>query len=221
MAFSDLMKKWHKKYVEDEEEKTHFSHSLSYHTYFQGYSEKKVVRPGGGYSIVREYTADYLAFTEKKQEWILRKVLYAIFYFGSAALTLLALFSHSRANSAGWVAVFGVLQMVMLLLMLIPLGNYLLAPIYLRMGQFNISARRLSHFAVPTSVFAGLYLITAVSWYMANQSIPAGKDVLCLVFQLAATAMILALTVWEGKTTYKRIANDAVKKTGFDGNEIW
>lgn len=216
------MKKWHKTYVEDEEEKTHVSHSPSYHNYFQGYSEKKVLGENGkGYRIVRKYTADYLTFTEDKGRWIRFKILYTCLYLASCALTLLALFSGAQANSAGWVAVFGVLQMVMWLLMLIPMGNYVAAPMYMRMGQFNISAKRLGNYAIPATVLAAMYLLLSLIWYTVKQTAPVGKDILCLLYQLCSTAAIGALCVTEYRTKYIRIPNKNVDQSGFDANEIW
>ena len=222
MGFSELMKKWHRRYVEDEEEHTHFSHSISYHNYFQGYSEKKVLRGDGkGYRIVREYTAPYLYFTESKRTWICFKLLYAVLYLGFVALCLLALLSDAGANKAGWVAVFGVLQMIMALLMLIPAVNYMAAPMYMRMGQYNISAKRLGQYAKPASALAVLYLVTSLIWYAVHIALLKSDDLLVLGFQLLSVSAILALCILEHRMEYKRIANPASDAKGYDGNQIW
>ena len=222
MGFSELMKRWHRRYVEDEDEKTHFSHSISYHNYFQGYSEKKVLRgEGKGYRIEREYTAPYLAFTESKRTWICFKLLYAALYLTSAALCLLTLISGARANDADWVAVFGVLQMVMALLMLIPAVNYMIAPMYMRMGQYNLSAKRLGLFAKPASALAVLYLVMSLIWYVVQGTPPGSGDLLGLAFQLFSVSAVLALCILEHKMKYKRIANPASDAKGYDGNQIW
>ena len=222
MGFSDLMKKWHKKYVEDEDEKTQFHHSTSYHNYFQGYSERKVLGDRGvGYSIQREYTAHYLAFTLDRGKWIRFKVLYAALYLASAALTLLALFSGARALRAGWVAVFGVLQLLALLLLLIPMGNYLAAPMKMRLGQYNLSAKRIGQYSIPAAILAGLFLLTAAVWYAVMTTAPEGADILALCFQAVSTAAIAALCITENRMKYRRIANDAADRTHYDENEIW
>ncbi len=222
MSFSDLMKKWHKRYVEDEEEKTHFSHSLSYHNYFQGYSERKVLNPGGnGYRIQREYTAHYLAFTEDKHSWIRYKILYAALYFISAALSVLALFTRAQANRPGWVAVFGVFQALMLLMMLIPMVNYLCFPMYMRLGQYNISAKRVGQFAIPAAAFSILYFLTGLAFYIIKQATPVGNDIRWMVIQFFSAAAILVLSVLESKMKYKRIENTVNKETGYNENEIW
>lgn len=222
MSFSDLMKKWHRRYVEDEDDKTQFSHSASYHNYFQGYSEKKIMRAGGkGYQIVREYTAHYLAFTEDKGRWIRFKILYAALYLGSAALTLLSLFSGAGINDVDWAALFGVLQMVMLLFMLIPMGNYVTAPMYMRMGQYNISARRLGQFAIPTAAFAAVYLVGGLVWYVVRGIALSGSDIRFLLFQFFGTGAICTLCILENRMKYKRIENKSVRQSGFDENQIW
>lgn len=221
MKFSDLMKKWHKRFVEDEDEKTRFTHSTSYHTFFQGYSERKVLaRNAAGYRIERKYTAHYLAFTNHRRKWIGYKILYSVLYLASAALALLAMFSRSYANYTAWVSVFGVLQIVTLLLMLIPMLYYVAAPMKMRMGQFNISAKRVGFLSKPATVLAALYLLTSAVWYMAYRVAPGGRDVLCLVSQFFSAAAITTLCVIENRTRYRRIENEAADPSR-EANEIW
>ena len=221
MKFSDLMKKWYKRFVEDEDEKAKFSHSTSYHTFFQGYSERKVLAGNAaGYRIEREYTAHYLAFTDNRRKWIAYKILYAGLYLASAALTLLALFSRAYANYTAWVSVFGVLQIVALLLLLIPVLYYVTAPMKMKMGQFNISAKRVSSFSKPASILAAAYFLTGAAWYLAYRVAPGGRDALCLVSQFFSAAAITALCVIENRTKYARIENEAADPSR-EANEIW
>ena len=221
MKFSELMKKWHKRFVEDEDEKTKFSHSTSYHTFFQGYSERKVLAGNAaGYRIEREYTAHYLAFTDNRRKWIGYKILYAGLYLASATLTLLALFSRAYANYTAWVSVFGVLQIVALLLLLIPVLYYVTAPMKMKMGQFNISAKRLGFWSKPASAFAALYFGIGVVWYVAYRVTPGGRDIFCLVSQLFSAAAITALCIIESRTKYARIENEAAGLSR-EANEIW
>ena len=221
MKFPDLMKKWHKRFVEDEDEKVKVHHSTSYHTFFQGYSERKVLTGNAaGYRIEREYTAHYLAFTNDRRKWIGYKILYSALYLASAALALLAMFSRAYANYTAWVSVFGVLQIVALLLMLIPMLYYAAAPMKMRMGQFNISARRIGFLSKPAAVLAALYFLTGAVWYMVYRVTPGGRDVLYLVSQFFSAAAITALCVTENRTRYRRIENEAADPSR-EANEIW
>ena len=221
MKFSELMKKWHKRFVEDEDEKTRFSHSTSYHTFFQGYSEQKVLAENAaGYRIEREYTAHYLAFTDDRRKWIGHKVLYSILYLGSAALTLLAQFSRAYANYTAWVSVFGALQAVALLLLLIPVLYYVTAPMKMKMGRFNISAKRMSFLSKPAAALAALYFLTGAVWYLIYRVTPGERDVLCLVSQFFSAAAITALCIIENRTKYRRIENEAADPSR-EANEIW
>lgn len=221
MKFPELMKKWHRRFVEDEDEKTKFSHSTSYHTFFQGYSERKVLAENAaGYRIEREYTARYLAFTDDRRKWIGYKILYSVLYLGSAALTLLAQFSRAYANYTAWVSVFGVLQMVMLLLLLIPVLYYVTAPMKMKLGRFNISAKRIDFLSKPAAALAILYFLVGAVWYPAYRVTPGGRDVLCLVSQFFSAAAVTALCAIEHRTKYRRIGNPAAD-THREANEIW
>lgn len=222
MSFSEWAKKIRRKYFDEDEEerrsRTH--HSTSYHTFFQGYSENKVLTGNAvGYKIERVYTAHYLALTASKKKWIAYKLLYTGLYLVFAAAILLALLSRAQANAAAWTSVFGVLQLLMALMLLIPLGNYIAAPMYMKLGQYNLSAKRLKKFSIPASVLAGLYLLLSVIWYLVMGVIPNGTDILCLVYQLLGTAAILTLCLVEHRTEYRKIPN----KSGFPNfqGEIW
>lgn len=221
MKLSERMKKWHKRFVEDEDGKAPFTHSTSYHTFFQGYSERKVLaRNVAGYKIEREYTAPYLAFTNDRLKWIGYKVLYSVLYLVSAALTLLALVSRAWANYAAWVSVFAALEIVAMLLLLVPMLYYVTAPMKMRMGQFNISAKRVGFLSKPTAVLAALYLLLSVIWYAVYHVVPGGRELLSLAAQLLSTASITALCVIENRTKYRRIENKAAN-THREANEIW
>lgn len=211
-----------KYFDEDEEERrsrTH--HSLSYHRYFQGYSENKVLTDSSavGYKIQREYTAHFLALTTNKKKWIKYKLLYTVLFLAFAAFDLLALFSGSRANDAAWTSVFGVLQILMALMLLIPLGNYITAPMYMKLGEYNISARRLKNYSRIAAVLAGLYLLLSVIWYLAMWTFPNGNDLLCLLYQVLSAGAILTLFMVENRVEYHKIPNKS-GHPNFQG-EIW
>lgn len=222
MSFSEWAKKIRRKYFDEDEEerrsRTH--HSTSYHTFFQGYSENKVLTNNAvGFKIQRVYTAHYLSLTSNKKKWIAYKVLYAGLYLIFVAGDLLALFSRSQANDATWTSIFGVLTLLMALMLLIPVGNYMTAPMCMKLGQYNISAKRLGRYSIPAAILAGLYLLLSLLWYLIMGVVPNGNDILCLVYQLISTGAILILFLVEHRTKYHRIAN----KAGFPNfqGEIW
>lgn len=222
VGFSEWAKKIRKKYFDEDEEerRSRVHHSLSYHRFFQGYSENKVLTDNAvGYKIQRVYTAHYLAMTASKKKWITYKFLYAGLFLVFAAGNLLALFSKSQANAASWTSIFGVLQLLMALMLLIPLGNYVAAPMFMKLGEYNISGKRLKKFSFPTLVLAGLYLLLSVIWYLVMQTVPNGKDLLCLLYQVVSTGAILTLYLLESHMEYRKIPN----KSGFPNfqGEIW
>lgn len=221
MSFSEWSAKIRKRYFrEGEERASHTHHSTSYHTYFQGYSENKVLTGKGvGFKIERTYTAHYLSLTSNKKKWIGYKALYAFLYLIFIAADLLALFSRSQANDATWTSLFGVLALLMALMLLIPLGNYLAAPMCMKLGQYNISAKRLGQYSIPATILAELYLLLSVLWYPIMGVSPNGNDILCLVYQLLSTGAILTLCLVERRTKYHRIPNKAGLPS-FQG-EIW
>ena len=222
MKFSERMKKWRRKYVEEEDEKRVFPHSTGYHTFFQGYSEKKILAGNAaGYKIERTYTAPYLAFTDDRRKWIGYKILYSVLCLASFALVVLAMFSRAIANYVSWVSVFAVLQIVaMLLLLLVPMLYYVTVPMKMRMGQFNISANRVGFFSKPAAVLAGLYLLLSVVFYVVYRVTPGAREIMCLIFQTLGAGAITALCVIENRTKYRRIANEAADPSR-EANEIW
>lgn len=220
--FYETLKKYEKSFWRSEDEKRFVPHSTSYHNYFQGWSERKVIgTTSGTYKIEREYTAHYIAFTEEKSKWKQYKLIYIFLFCSSAIALLLALFSGARSNDWSWSSVFGVLNMLMIVMQVIPTGNFMVAPLYMKLGEYNISVKRIGQYAKPTAVFAVLYSATGILWCLVNGTVPMIEDVMCILFQIFNVISSLVLCVWINNMKYRRVDNESSEKMDFEANEIW
>ncbi len=77
---------------------TGFRHNSRYHNYFHGYTEVRVEKPRGGYTIQRVYTEDWYVEEGSRRNWLLRKV---VSFCLVVAMNVLFLFLMTRPHFSG------------------------------------------------------------------------------------------------------------------------
>ena len=215
MSISEWMDKWYRKNIEEQDDQKNIHHSASYHSYFEGYTEKKVQRPGSSrYRIEREYTGSYFGLKEGEKAWKKSKWITCLLYISSVILTFAALFSGARSNDASFTAVFGVLELLVLFLMLIPASSYLVAPYKMQAGVHRRSAGRVKMLSLPAWILGLIYLLLSLVWYPVYRTAPDIYDTLCLVCQAAAVIAAWALWYLEKNRTYI-VLEEGKEKDGY------
>ena len=203
MGISEWMDNWYRKNIEEQDDQKNIHHSASYHSYFEGYTERKIQRPGSSrYRIEREYTGPYFGLKEGEKAWNKSRLWTAVFYALPVVLTLYTVFSGAKANVAGWVAVFGVLELLTLLLLLIPIGGYVTAGYRLEMGVHRRTSGRIRMLSLPGWIFAVLYLLLSLLWYPIRKTVPDLTDISALLSQAASCVAAWALWYLEKNRKY-------------------
>lgn len=83
----------------DENTSTRLQHSASYHSFFRGYTEVRLEKPGGGFKIKRFYTAPWYVHRMTDRRWILLKLGYLALFLASCFCFWLGIRSTVTGNT--------------------------------------------------------------------------------------------------------------------------
>jgi hypothetical protein len=215
----EMLKKMTKEYFDDDPFKSRVSHSISYHTFFQGYSEQKRIGQKGGYHVDRLYTAEYLAFTSDKKKWLLNKLIYSLLYIVAFTLTIMSLSIKSACNEATYVTIPSVCQILTMVVMFIWVVNYAIAPMKMTLGIYATGPKRVKIFAGVAGCCGAVSLLAMVFYFLRH----TGRiDSLCtktLIFEALSVISMAVLYILEKTKKYESIENK--NKVPYTANEIW
>lgn len=96
-ALQTLWRKLNRK--ADEETSTRLQHSASYHSFFRGYTEVRMEKPGGGFKIKRFYTAPWYVHRMTDRQWVLLKLCYLALFMASCLCFWLGIRSTVTGNT--------------------------------------------------------------------------------------------------------------------------
>ncbi|MBO6130095.1 MAG: hypothetical protein J6P79_14565 [Pseudobutyrivibrio sp.] len=139
---------------------TGFRHNVHYHQYFHGYTEVRVEKPNGKYSIQRIYTEDWYVQKLTKSQWLQVKVLMLI-------LVLFAAFSYCFAmtrsgfegNLSRIVAIPGFISVILLFLLVASTIGFVSLKRKMTWWEQYSSTNRVDKFSLFASV---MLLMTAI-----------------------------------------------------------
>jgi hypothetical protein len=215
----DMLKRKTEEYFDDDPFKSHVSHSISYHTFFQGYSEQKRIGEKGGYHIDRLYTAEYLAYTNDKKKWLINKAVYTFLYIMAVALTIMSLSIRSACNEATYVTIPSICQILTMVVMFIWVVNYAIAPMKMTLGIYATGPKRVKTFALVAGCCGSVSLFAMIFYFLRHT---ARVDSLCfktLIFEAVSVLCMFSLYFLEKSKKYESIKNK--NTVPYTANEIW
>ena len=205
---------------EKDETRDRISHSTSYHSFFQGYSEWKVPRQKGkGYRIERIYTADYYQYQESDQIWYLKKFFYLLLMAGAVIALIIGGTSLSDLNRVPFIGIAQVLAWI-------PIAY----SVYAAISQIQVSRRmtigdyRAASSSLKTgTLIAGIYMaVVCIAMFLVKliMSFQFNRnDLIAIAGELVGTILIFLIYRMEKKREIVVIKNNT--PVPYDANEIW
>ena len=191
-------------------------HSSSFHSYFEGYIEKKQVDPATGKSkIVRIYAAPYHVRSGSDSDWMKAKLRVAVMYVLSVALLILASSVLELDVPAKYYQIFIAAGLICDFFLLYVLIKFLSAPRKMTIGTF-----RSFHPAIcRLSIAAAVIVFCAVPARLVNVIVnrcSADLSVLTGFLCLAGSgAAMLGLYLQERKAVYDIVDHENAEENGF------
>lgn len=197
------------------EAEKYIRHSSGYHDYFAGWTEKKVEKADGGYTIQRVYTFDYFQLEGSRGRFFFVKLSYVLLCGLGLALFLLAFGQDSEMASFLPVTVLGALAPLPLLYLLYNFINIMVTPRKMTVGQYRVM-RKFRMTALVVSILLTIMLIASLIYYVTR---PDSRDLNRLLLQGGAALSFWGLYLFEKHLKYLTIENP--NKTEKGTNEIW
>lgn len=198
---------------------TGFVHKSHYHRYFQGYTEARVKKPGGGYRLERVYTAPWKQHDLKGGQWAALKLLYALLALFALIATVVVMRQDVVSNYLWFVFLPGVICFLCAFLLCALTVSYITRRRRMTLWEFRSSSlyiRRAAAAACVTAcVTAAAKLVCVAVFAAAGLS----REWPGLVLLLASAASAGAIRRIERKVPYLDVPNDAAAPE--DGVEIW
>ncbi len=191
-------------------------HRNAYHRYFENYTEKKVPRKNGkGTRIVRVYTGEYYKHEMPDDEWKKLKIVYGLSYLLAVAALILGMSRNALSNYTKFMALLGMIAILMSGWILFVLLSYLPAGRKLTIGEFKATNKPLITASLAGAISMGILSLSSIL------SLIFVKDVGYELFNAAIYALggLLLLLIWrkENKIQYERVPNEnCVPKTEED-----
>lgn len=207
-------------YWEEDEMKARITHSTSYHTFFQGYTERRMTdSEGRGYRIDRVYTAHYLACTDSKKSWLLTKLAYGSLYLFAGVFGTVGIVRMSGYYFSWYVVIPLVLEIFAYLLLLVPVINFLSAPMKMTLGMHKTSSAGLIKFGGIAAVMSAVTCAAMAVFFLLHVGEVDGRALSGMILQIAFVSFLFVLRNTEKGKKYERIENE--NSAPNNSNEIW
>jgi hypothetical protein len=196
---------------------TGFRHSSHYHDYFEGYTEKKVEKPNGGYRIERLYTAPWIERMMPNREQKNQKIIFWCLYLLSVLLYLWCMVQRVGSNNCRYVALPGLVCVIPLLLLFFKLVSYTLGKRKMTIYEYKSTVgnfKRLCIFATCTLTATAIMVVVYMFLHIGEQT----PQLILNAFLLALSAVLmLCIFLKERTTVYGETKNEAgVIQGGFE-----
>lgn len=205
---------------EKDEMRDRISHSTSYHSFFQGYSEHRVRRRNGrGYCIERIYTADYCKYRESDALWRFRKAYYLMVLAAAVTALIAGGVSCSELNRTKIIGIAQMLEWIPLAYLAYSMFFQLEAPRRMTIGDYKASSVKLKWGALIASVYlAGVFLVMAAV-KLSGGSVFEGCDRTALLGEAVGAGLCFLIFRMEHRREIEWVKNGI--QVPADANEIW
>lgn len=191
--------------LKESEMDTRSYHSLSYHRYFENYTEYQVWDQNGRKKIVRRYTGPVYSQDISGCLYVLLRAGYVCLY-AAMLLLLVSVGIQERAGDTTWYIVLSEMATIIFLSFLgfNLLVNYLFLPRRMTSGDYNSSSKGLCRKALGTAVCFGGNAIFTLLYIIGNHSSAGVNDWCAFGKFLAAAAAAAVLFLAERRIPYEK-----------------
>lgn len=194
------------------------SRSSFYHSYWRGWTEVRVDRPGKPYKIERVYTAPWIRQDVSTRDYVLYRLLYGVLLVLAVALFAFAMTRRVGSNSCWYVALFGLPATILMFVVFWVFVVYVKAPRKMTLWEHRSSSVYLRYTALVFSILLAATALATVVYIILNLEDQPIHQLLNVGLDLAAAASVFAVFWFEKKMKYADIPNDTEAPQG--GHEI-
>lgn len=198
---------------------TGFRHSDAYHRFFRGYTEIRREKPNGRYRVERYYTQPWIINAASRQVYWLNRVMYAFLVFLCWMLYIHAMTMDLGSNRAWFVAIAGMVALIMLILLTMVTAIYIFIRKKMTLWDHASSTRRLKVLSLITGSCLAL-TAAAKGFHLVHCGQSIQGELRSIAMMLLAAAGAATLYSLERQVVYTSVPNDTVLPEG-EAHEIW
>ena len=192
--------------------------SSFYHSYWRGWTEVRVDRPGKPYSIERVYTAPWIRQDLSTRDYILVRILYGLLIALSIALFAFAMTRRVGSNYCWYVALFGMPSAIVMFVVVWMFFSYAKAPRKMTLYEHKSTSVYLKRICLVFSIGLAATALSTVLYTILNAADEPLQQLLNVLLDLLATGCVFAVFLLEKKMKYVDIPN--TNKAPAGGHEI-
>lgn len=190
-----------------------------YHSYWRGWTEVRVDRPGKRFKIERVYTAPWIRQDLSDRAYVLYRLLYA--FLTALAIALFA-FSMTRpvgSNYCWYVALFGLPATIIMLIVFFSLIGYIKAKRKMTLYEHKVSSTRLKRVMVVFSALLAATGLATIVYLFLNRDDAPLLQLRGAVLDLLAAGSVFSVYYMEKHMKYVDVPNPTKPPEG--GKTIW
>ena len=178
-----------------------------YHSYFRGWTEKRVDREGKPFRVERVYTAPWIRQDLPPRDYILIRVLYGILLALSIALFAIAMTQRVGSNSCWYVALFGLPTTIIMFVVAWMYVGYAKAPRQMTLYEHHSTSVYLKRICLIFSIGLAATALSTVLYTLLNTNDEPLKQLLNVLLDLLAAGSAFTVFRLERKMKYIDIPN--------------
>lgn len=189
-----------------------------YHSYWRGWTEVRVDRPGKPYTIERVYTAPWIRQELSTRNYVLVRILYGLLLALAIVLFAVAMTRRVGSNYCWYVALFGLPTTIIMFVVLWMFVGYAKAPRKMTLYEHKSTSVYLKRISLVFSITLAATALSTVLYILLNLGDEPLKQLLNVLLDLLAAGSAFAVFMLERNMKYVDIPNTNVPPAG--GHEI-
>lgn len=178
-----------------------------YHSYWRGWTEVRVDRPGKPYTIERVYTAPWIRQDLSTRSYVLVRILYGVLIALSIALFALAMTRPIGSNYCWYVALFGMPSTILIFVVVWMFVCYAKAPRKMTLYEHKSSSVYLKRICLIFSIGLAATALSTVVYTILNTGDEPLQQLLNVLLDLLAAGCAFAVFMLERNMKYVDIPN--------------
>ena len=186
-------------------------HSGSYHRFFEGYSEQKVLGENGKRTrILRVYVGDYYKRSCTDPAWIFVKIAYILLFAAAVAAYIFALALPVGSNRAWYAALPGLCSVVPLMLLFAKLMACTVTKRNMVIYDYKHVFGRVFRRSVIAAGFLAATLLAKIVYILLVFPVDLGAEAVSCFGCLLGAGLILTIGLLERNASYETVKNKNV-----------
>lgn len=181
--------------------------SSFYHSYWRGWTEVRIDRPGKPFKVERVYTAPWIRQDLSTRDYVLVRILYGVLIALSIALFAIAMTQRVGSNYCWYVALFGLPTTILMFVVAWMFVSYAKAPRKMTLYEHRSTSTYLKVICLVFSIALAATALSTVVYTLLNMDDEPFKQLLNVLLDLLAAGCSVTVFLLERKMKYVDIPN--------------